>query len=207
MCPAPRRLESAQRVVSLIVPRQICKFVLIYLILSAPVHAQGSMSFNWTHTLGGSGTDQGNAIGTDASGNVYVAGSTNSVGAGGQDVLLMKYDRSGNLLWAKTWGGANDDLGYGVLVDPNGYEYVVGGTYSFGAGSYDVLLLKFDSAGNVIWARTWGGGSFDVGYDISFDQNGNLAIAAESYTYANCTVLLKFSPDGAFISANTWKGP
>jgi hypothetical protein len=119
----------------------------------------------------------------------------------------MKYDPSGSLLWAKTWGGASDDFANAVLVDQNGNAYVVGGTDSFGAGWYDVLILKFDSSGNLLWSHTWGGSSFDVGYDVSFDTNGNLAIAAESYSYGNATVLLKFSSAGAFIGSYTWKGP
>jgi hypothetical protein len=166
-----------------------------------------SPPFSWIHTWGGSATDSGQAVATDPAGNIYVAGSTNSTGAGGQDVLLTKYSSSGAILWAKTWGGTNDDFANSVSVDQAGNIYVVGGTDSYGAGWYDVLILKFDTNGNVVWSRTWGGTSFDVGYDISFDQSGNLAIAAESYSYGNVTVLLNLSSDGAFLGSHTWKGP
>lgn len=158
------------------------------------------------HTWGGSSTDIGNAVATDSAGNIYIAGSTTSFGAGGQDVLLLKYDSSGNLIWAKTWGGPNNDSGNAVLVGNDGSVYVVGQTQSYGAGWYDVLVLKFDSFGTLQWSRTWGGGSFDVGYDLSFDQSGNLAIVAESYSFGNSIVLLTLSSDGNLISATAWKG-
>jgi hypothetical protein len=171
------------------------------------VVAPGNIGFNWTRSWGGSGDDIGNGVATDSAGNVYVAGSTTSFGAGGQDVLLVKYGSAGNVLWAKTWGGPGDDFANAVLADQSGNVYVVGATDSFGAGWYDALILKFDSSGNLVWARTWGGSSFDVGYDLSFDQSGNLAIAAESYSLGNTTVLLKLSTDGALLGSYTWKGP
>ncbi len=187
--------------------RKVLNIALAALLFTPILDAQGTIGSNWMNTWGGSGPDVGNAVATDSTGNSYVAGSTSSFGAGGQDVLLTKYDPNGNLLWAKTWGGPSNDFANGVLVGGDGSVYVVGGTQSFGAGWYDVLILKFDSSGNLIWAHTWGGSSFDVGYDLSFDLNGNLVIAAESYSFGSCTVLLKMSTDGAVLSANTWKGP
>ncbi len=187
--------------------RHLWKLVFFVFFASSILQAQGNIGFSWVHSWGGTGADIGNSVAVDSTGSAYVAGSTTSFGAGGQDVLLAKYDGAGNSIWTRTWGGSGDDFAYGVLVDDNNNVYVVGGTDSFGAGWYDVLILKFDSSGDLLWARTWGGGSFDVGYDLSFDQSGNLVIAAESYSFGNCTVLLKMSTDGAVLSANTWKGP
>ena len=168
--------------------------------------AQAAQPSPWTHTWGGSATESGNAVTTDSAGGVYIAGTTQSSGAGGQDVLLVKYDPAGSVLWTKTWGGTNNDFASSVLVDPSGNAYVVGGTNSFGAGSYDVLILKFDAFGNILWARTWGGGGYDVGYDVAFDQSGNIEIAAESYSYGDAAVFLKFTSAGTFVGSSTWKG-
>jgi uncharacterized protein (TIGR03437 family) len=161
----------------------------------------------WAHTWGGNKTDSIASVATDATGNVYLAGSTSSYGAGGQDVLLLKYDSTGRLLWSRVWGGPADDNGNGVAVDSSGNVYVVGATQSFGLGWADALLLKFDGSGNLLWSKTWGGSSFDVGYDAAFDSAGNVYVAAESYSLGNCAVLLKFDSNGNLLSSHTWKGP
>jgi hypothetical protein len=162
----------------------------------------------WPHTWGGPGAATGQSIAFDNKGNVYVGSSTPSFGAGGSDALILKYTQSGTLLWAKTWGGSGDEGANRIAVGPDGYIYVTGGTDSFGAGWFDVFLLKLDTSGNLIWGKTWGGGSFEVGYDLGFDQAGNVYVAAESYTNGNCAVILKFaSADGSLIWSTSWKGP
>ena len=161
----------------------------------------------WAHTWGGSGSDSISSVMTDGNGNVYAAGTTSSFGAGGTDVLVLKYDANGNLIWQRTWGGAGADNANGIGLDMSGNVYVVGSTTSFGAGSYDALVLKFDGSGNFQWSKTWGGGSFDVAYDIAFDIGSNLYVAAESYSLGNRAVLLKFDPSGNLLSSRAWKGP
>ena len=94
-----------------------------------------------------------------------------------------------------------------MAIDGSGNVYVVGGTSSFGAGSYDVFLLKLNSSGTLLWSKTWGGNSYDVGYDLAFEPGGNVYVAAESYSLGNRAVLLKFAPNGNLLATATWKGP
>jgi murein DD-endopeptidase MepM/ murein hydrolase activator NlpD len=178
--------------------------------LSLPIYSQ----INWAtpaHSWGGPGVDYADSVAKDSQGNVYVGGGTNSFGAGGTDVLLLKYDPAGNLLWSKTWGGASDEYATAVGVGPDGFLYVTGGTFSFGAGWFDIFLLKLDLQGNIVWATTWGGGSYDVGHDIGFDSAGNIYVVGEEYSFGPCcssAVLLKFTPSGgAPIWTAAWKGP
>jgi hypothetical protein len=173
--------------------------------------AGGPLIQGWTHTWGGGSTDSIAANSRDANGNLYVAGSTSSFGAGGQDALVQKYDPSGNLLWTKTWGGTSDDYATAVAVDSTGNNiYVTGGTRSFGAGWFDVFLLKFDSGGNLVWSKTWGGSSYDVGHDIAFDSSGNVLVAAETYSYnppnkgSSSGAVLKFTPAGSLLWSRVW---
>jgi len=176
----------------------------VWMLLSHVAWGAGS----WPHSWGGSSTDYGQSVALDASGNVYVAGTSYSFGAGGADVLILKYGPSGTLKWAKTWGGSSDEFGTGIAVGPDGYIYVTGGTSSFGAGWFDVFLLRLDTSGNLQWGETWGGGSYDFGYDIGFDQSGNIYVSAESYSNGNCAVILKFTPGGGSpIWSASWKGP
>ncbi|HKM76662.1 MAG TPA: SBBP repeat-containing protein [Candidatus Bathyarchaeia archaeon] len=121
---------------------------------------------------GGTSADYGYGVATDNLGNVYMAGTTYSYSmtSGHPNVFLVKYDPSGNIVYQKTWGGAEADYGYAVAVDQLGNAYVTGYTYSFGPNpqrtgeqstTYQNLaalfLLKYDSNGNLWWQRIWSG--------------------------------------------------
>ena len=131
----------------------------------------------WNETWGGAAYDYGNGVAVDGSGNAYVAGFTDSFGAGGYDAFLVKYDPSGNLLWNETWGGAAYDYGNGVAVDGSGNAYVAGYTDSFGASFDDAFLVKYDPSGNLLWNETWGGAAYDYGNGVAVDGSGNAYVA------------------------------
>lgn len=188
--------------------RKATLFVVAVLLACGPQCWAG----NWpvaAHTWGGASADVGDAVALDAAGNVYVAGWTQSFGAGGVDALITKYNPKGQFLWAKTWGGSENDYAFSVKVGPDGYLYIAGSTSSFGAGWSDMFLLKLDEKGNLLWGTTWGGGSYEGGYDIGFDATGNIYAVAESYSTSpgNSAVLLKFSPTGTLLSQISYKGP
>jgi hypothetical protein len=113
----------------------------------------------------------------------------NHVSNGSCDAFLTKFDSSGNFIWACTWGGTELDTGWGAAVDGSGNVYVAGyfwGTVDFDPGpdvdnhasngEYDPFLTKFDSSGNFIWARTWGGTQGDAGYRAAVDGSGNVYV-------------------------------
>lgn len=101
----------------------------------------------WSKTFGGAGDDVGNIVYQNNAGDYFIAGYQDSFGAGGYDAFLMKLNDSGNLYYFKTFGGVNDDFGItGCLVDDGGF-IVSGFTRSFGAGSYDVYIIKTDNEG------------------------------------------------------------
>jgi hypothetical protein len=112
-----------------------------------------------------------------------ITGRTNSFG-GGYGVYLIKTDFSGDSLWTKTFGGANDDYGYSVQYTPPDGGYIITGyTYSFGAGWADVYLIKTDSLGDTLWTRTYGGSHIDYGYSVQQTLDGGYIIAG--YTYSS----------------------
>ena len=157
-------------------------------------------------TWGGSGDDGGRGVAVDGSGNIYVTGFTESFGVGGEDVLLLKYDSLGNILFQQTWGGSGDEAGRGVAVDGSGNVYVTGRT-EFGVGSIaNVFLLKFDSLGSILFQKTWGGTNYDDGYGVAVDSSGNVYVTGFTTFGGQHVVLLKFDSSGNLLFQKAWGG-
>lgn len=121
------------------------------------------------------------AIAVDPNGDIYVAGFVDwrLLGSYNREVLLLKLDAEGNLLWERTWGGDKVDEASALVIDSRGNVLLTGRTTSFGAGSGDLLLLEFSSRGDPIRARTYGGYWSMDGRSILLDSDGNLVIAGE----------------------------
>jgi len=100
----------------------------------------GSQLFNVT--WGGSGTESARAIGVppDQTG-IYIAGKTSSYGSGGSDIVLLRYNQTGQLDWYRTWGGNGDEASHGIFAASDAV-YIAGETASQGQGSADILLMK-----------------------------------------------------------------
>jgi hypothetical protein len=98
----------------------------------------------WVRTYGGPGFEAGQSILVTTDGAFVIVGTTDSFGAGSRDIYLIKTDSLGNLLWATTFGGTEDDVGVSIQETFDGGYIVAGYTRSFGAGSYDLWLLKIE---------------------------------------------------------------
>lgn len=164
-------------------------------------NAQGE--FQWVVKAGGPLMDKPNAICTDSLGNVYITGQfggtatfdTQSITANGIDIFVAKYDSSGVLQWVISQGGSSVNRGLGIAADGNGNVIVVGdfgGTATFGtstnmtaAGAVDVFVAKYNTSGNLIWARRAGGNVNDRATCVTTDSDGNIYIAGSFGGTAN----------------------
>lgn len=121
------------------------------------------------------------AMAVDASGNVYITGST---GWSYYDGLTVKYDSAGVLRWAVTYigPGGKTDRFYDIAVDDSGNVYVTGFAY-IASGNSDYVTIKYNSAGSQQWAATYNGygSGNDAAYAIAVDDSGNVYVTGYAY--------------------------
>jgi hypothetical protein len=155
----------------------------------------------WTRTWGGTAYDDGPSVAVDEAHNVYDSGMFMSVGAdfdpgagtdfhssnGAIDGFVSKFDSNGNFKWARTWGGIGEDDASHIVPDMHGNLYIFGyfcDTVDFDPGiatstivsngSYDVFLSKFDTLGNFILMKRYGGIGTDKSFTGFIDGSGNI---------------------------------
>jgi uncharacterized delta-60 repeat protein len=164
---------------------------------------------DWARTAGGEDFDRALSVEQTSDGGYILAGDTQSYGAGGRDIFLLKYDSNGELDWARTAGGTSYDSAQSVAQTTDG-GYIVGGTTSsFGAGGYDVFLLKYDSGGGLTWAKTAGGAETDSAYSVKQTSDFGYIVAGFTSSYGagnNEAFLLKYDSSGTLTWARTAGG-
>ena len=166
----------------------------------------------WGSYFGGPGEEENGfqQISIDKTGNIYMAGFTNSTtgivtpgahqtvyGGGAHDCFLAKFNTLGNRIWATYYGGSGDDNVGGVTTDKNGNVYLTGTTVSDTGistpGSYqpnlfnssDAFLAKFDSNGVRQWGTYYGGENADQGNACSTDSFGNVYFTGNTSSLTN----------------------
>ena len=134
-----------------------------------------------------------------ADGAVYVTGQF------GTGVLfLAKFSSSGDLIWDSTWG-QNGTIGTGAAIDTAGNVYVSGLSFVINPGSdTEALLIKFDSAGNVVWATAWGGAGFDAARAVAAGFDGVYLAGETNSFFANDAFLVKFDFAGNVLWERDW---
>ncbi|UCG91983.1 MAG: hypothetical protein JSV97_13145, partial [candidate division WOR-3 bacterium] len=98
---------------------------------------------------------------------------------------LLKTDASGATLWTRTYGGENSDGSWCIHETSEGGYIIAGITESFGAGNYDVWLLKTDEEGDIVWTRTYGGSLLGGGKSVQQTSDGGYIIVGHTYSFAS----------------------
>lgn len=132
----------------------------------------------WSRTYGGSDGDYGYSVQQTTDEGYMVAGYTYSFGEGyDSDAYLIKTDYLGYVAWSRTYGGTGYDRGYSVEQTADQGYILTGGTDSFGE-MYDenVYLVKTDSSGDVVWARTYGDTAWEYGRCVRQTADGGYIV-------------------------------
>ena len=158
----------------------------------------------WGTYYGGSENDYSRSVSTDASGNVYVIGYTESIASiatsgsyqailnANYDAYISKFTSAGTRLWSTYYGGSGNDYGYNSCIDNAGNIVICGetnsndviassGAYQTVFGGYtDAFIAKFSASGTRTWATYFGDIDIESGYGIISDANNNIYITGKT---------------------------
>jgi hypothetical protein len=235
------------RLDQLIIPRKMKKIILSLALMSvAGALTAQTPNYHWSRTANGGSSGVGKCIAVDAAGNVYTAGEfgstsdfdnspavNNLTSNGSNDVFLVKTSSQGDFLWAKSFGGSQEDVPNEIVLDLAGNVYLTGifaGTADFdpnagvsnltSVGMNDVFILKVTAAGELDWVKSIGGTENDEGNAIDIDDYDGTVFVTGSFRTTidfdpgagvqNATSLggsdifmLKLSPTGGYVTSKT----
>ena len=130
-------------------------------------------------------------------------------GVGYTDLVLIKTAADGTMQWAKTIAGTSGQEGKSVKQTSDGGFIITGFTTSFGAGSFDVYLVKTDSIGTLQWTKTFGGTNDDFGNSIQLTLDGGYIIAGTTRSYGagiGDVYIIKTTSNGTLQWTKTFGG-
>ncbi|MBO9200819.1 MULTISPECIES: BACON domain-containing protein [Niastella] len=147
----------------------------------------------WNNKYGGESHDFARAIistpdgGCLASGNTYSKTGDFISNRGGSDLLVVKFNANGGVVWTKTFGGAGDEYIATTAVSSDGGYVIVGYTSSNNSGDVganhgdqDLLVLKIDANGNKVWSKTIGGSRLELSSSIIGDTDGGCIVMGQT---------------------------
>ncbi len=173
----------------------------------------------WTETIGGTSnnhqTDFFLDLAIDSLGNIYTVGSTKSNdgditdgNTGYSDTLIVKFTPDGTKVWDKTFGSTSYDKYASIMIDDSDNIYAVGSVQQVDGdlsgtalGETDIVLVKLDTDGNIIWDKIYGSASYDSVADLTQNSNGNIVMIGEMDSNA---FLMELDSDGVMQWQKTY---
>jgi hypothetical protein len=197
------------------------------LIVLLTVNLTGQNSF--LKTYGGKGDEEGRSSIVTKDGGIILTGFSNSndgdfnkMNKGGIDIIVVKLDQNGNILWKYNFGGWGSDYGNYITETMDGGCIITGYTSSndgdfggFNKGSNDIVVIRLDRNGSLLWKKLFGGTGDDRGNSIIVDREGNFVVTGSTTSNdgdiqnnkGNSDIfLMKLDSNGKIIWCNTIGG-
>lgn len=119
-------------------------------------------------------------------GNSFIGiGSITIDASGNQDILLIRCNSLGNLIWSKQFNGGSDEVGESIDLFPSGGFVFASTKTNSSPASTEVLISRTDSAGNILWTQKYSGNGNDVVKQLSVLSNGNIIVAGATSVCPN----------------------
>jgi Secretion system C-terminal sorting domain/Beta-propeller repeat len=182
----------------------------ITLLFLIPFLASSQTFQQWASQYNGDDDSQdfGRSFVLDNIGNAYVVGSSSGIGTG-LDLTVIKYDSLGNEIWVTKYNGQDSlaDWGYAIDIDANNNVYATGETATL-SSSTDMITLKIDANGTIIWTQTYNGPNSDVAVDLVLDFSGNVYITGKSVgtTSSEDYLTIKYDNNGNEMWVQQYNG-
>jgi hypothetical protein len=164
-------------------------------------------TLNWVKQIGSTSFDYAYDVDTYTNGDLVVAGrfrdvvdfnpgaaTSNGTSAGSNDGFIVRLNTNGDYIWHKSFGGTGFDEIWAVATDVNNNTFTYGffsGTADLDPGAAalnftsngtdDLFIQKFNSVGNLLWAKTFGGSELENSYDIATDSEGNVVAIGDYF--------------------------
>ena len=139
----------------------------------------------WTKVYGGNREDKAfDIINTQDSGYLII-GSTSSFGFDNSQMYFLKLDSAGTIQWSKSHGGTGQECGNSVIQTRDGGYLGVGYTNSWGAGGFDLLLVKLNSSGHLEYEKYFGGSNWDFANDVIELDSNIFVMAGETQSFGS----------------------
>ncbi len=163
----------------------------------------------WEKAYGGGEHEVARAVIQTDDGGCILAGYTESFGAGGQDIWLLKTDAEGDSLWDATYGSTGNEMGYSVVQTADGGFAIAGIALDNVSQDFDALLVKTDANGVAQWTKTFGGADTDIAFSAeqTFDGGFILTGSTRSSGLGGENVwLIKTDASGGLLWEKTYGG-
>ncbi|MDD2889105.1 MAG: T9SS type A sorting domain-containing protein [bacterium] len=163
----------------------------------------------WTRTYGGTNCEESRSIQQTKDGGFVITGFTYSFGVGTPNypnVYLIRTNSSGDTLWTKVFGGTGLDIGWATQQTYDGGFIITGYTKSFGAGNWDVYLIRTDSLGDTIWTKTFGGTEDDWGSSVQQTSDSGFIIVGGTCSFGYNVYLIRTNSSGDILWTKVFGG-
>ncbi|MBL0072752.1 MAG: hypothetical protein IPP34_13495 [Bacteroidetes bacterium] len=146
---------------------------------------------NWCKFYGGTNIDNFESIQKSLNGGYNLCGATYSFGAGDRDIYMIITDTIGNIIFSKTYGSSGWEFGRKAIVTEDGNILILGGTNVSGAGAMEIILMKVNAFGNILWSKTYGTIHPDIPLDIIESSNNCYTVIGRTGISALNTLFFK----------------